>query len=69
MKFLQKDIFYILALIICFQIFQIECQPPKDASKLKDEIRQKSEMYSFMKNELELYNIYFNVLIGVIILF
>ena len=69
MKFLQKDIFYILALIICFQIFQIECQPPKDASKLKDEIRQKSEMYSFMKNELELYNIYFKVLIGIIIFF
>ena len=69
MKFLQKDNFYILAMIICFQIFQIECQPPKDASKLMGEIRQKSEMYSFMKNELELYNIYFKVLIGIIIFF
>ena len=69
MKYIKKDIFYILALLICFQLFQIECQPPKDTSQLRNELKQKTDMYTSMKNELELYNIYFNVLIGVIILF
>ena len=71
MKYYKKNFFYFLILILSFQIFKEQYQSQKDdlIFKLREELKQKADRYSFQKIDLELYNIYIMALLGVIILF